>query len=70
MGNHSQREPVLIFEKSQPGRHGTSVRVDRGCPCGAVEVPAKLKREAPLPLPEVSLALFETRRRAIGQRIC
>jgi len=45
-------EPVLIFERSQPGRRGALVLPVEQRP-SAPELPAGLLRDAPLPLPEV-----------------
>jgi len=47
------RKPVLIFERSRPGRQGTQVRpVEEQLP--APRLPDTLKRQAQLPLPEVA----------------
>jgi len=45
--------PTLIFDRSQPGRHGTLVRAAGQQPAGDANLPAQLVREDGLPLPEV-----------------
>lgn len=47
------REPILIFERSQPGREGTQVRPSKE-KLPPPQLPEGLKRTAPLPLPEVA----------------
>jgi glycine dehydrogenase subunit 2 len=48
------REPVLIFERSRPGRRGTQVRPKADAPAAPPQIPPSLLRTAPLLLPEVS----------------
>jgi glycine dehydrogenase subunit 2 len=47
-------EPVLIFERSKEGRWGSQVRPRHDTPVQAPQLPAKMLRSEPLPLPEVS----------------
>ena len=46
-------KPVLIFDRSQSNRRGTRVRSEERIE-SAAQLPKKLKRKNPLPLPEVS----------------
>ena len=49
-------EPILIFERGQPGRTGTKVRTTRDCACERRQLPDQLVRAEALPLPEVDEA--------------
>ena len=47
------KEPLLIFERSQPGRRGTCVRARNDIASHERQLPGKLTRGQSLPLPEV-----------------
>ena len=47
-------EPILIFDRTQPGRRGTQVRAKSDCAHGKSRLPEALVRSSELPLPEVS----------------
>jgi glycine dehydrogenase subunit 2 len=49
-----QREPILIFDRSVPGRYGTQVRSRHEACDIKANLPAALRRAESLPLPEVS----------------
>src|SRR5688500_14899427 len=55
----SAERPILIFERSSPGRHGTQIHPwgpqgeDKQNMRGSGSIPASLMRKTPLPLPEV-----------------
>ncbi len=49
-----QREPILIFDRSVTGRYGTQVRSRHEACDIKANLPAALRRDTPLPLPEVA----------------